>query len=316
MIRSVCADASAAGPGRNPTRGGVRRRRLHFGRAAAPLTVVGRRARAARPGRGRGRWAWPSSSWRPFAPGRAGAWTTRPRATWARVAGLRRDQRPARHDQHLVARAAGRRDHGDRAAARPAPPGARRRRRGAGREPHDPVPEGDARPAGAGRTRGGHLPERPRDRGHVARDGARARRAAGAAVGGDDPRSGLRHRGRGRRHRAQLAPAERRGGRLPRVRRMDRARGRGRGGSGRRRRAAPSRAGAEPRRRWPAARRRPRSRWASARLAAASSVSRLDLVRFVDDRTAFAAASVVCGLAGASLAAAVAVLLQRAARAR
>ncbi len=32
-------------------------------------------------------------------------------------------------------------------------------------------------------------------------------------------------------------------------------------------------------------------------LAAASSVSRLDLVRFVDDRTAFAAASVVCGLA-------------------
>jgi len=51
-------------------------------------------------------------------------------------------------------------------------------------------------------------------------------------------------------------------------------------------------------------------------VAAASSVSRLDLVRFVDDRTAFAAASVVCGLAGAALAAAVAALLQRAARAR
>jgi hypothetical protein len=54
---------------------------------------------------------------------------------------------------------------------------------------------------------------------------------------------------------------------------------------------------------------------AGAALAAAavvSGVSRVDLVGFVDDRTAFAAAAAACALAGAALAAVVAALLQRA----
>jgi hypothetical protein len=54
---------------------------------------------------------------------------------------------------------------------------------------------------------------------------------------------------------------------------------------------------------------------AGAALAAAavvSGVSRVDLVRFVDDRTAFAAAAAACALAGPALAAVVAALLQRA----
>jgi membrane-associated phospholipid phosphatase len=51
-----------------------------------------------------------------------------------------------------------------------------------------------------------------------------------------------------------------------------------------------------------------------AAVVAGSGVSRVDLVRFVDDRTAFAAATAVCALAGAALAAVVAALLQRASR--
>jgi membrane-associated phospholipid phosphatase len=45
-----------------------------------------------------------------------------------------------------------------------------------------------------------------------------------------------------------------------------------------------------------------------------SGTSHRDLVRLVDDRTAFAAAAAVCALAGAALAAVVAALLQRASR--
>jgi hypothetical protein len=53
-----------------------------------------------------------------------------------------------------------------------------------------------------------------------------------------------------------------------------------------------------------------------AAVATASGVSRLDLVRVVDDRTAFAAAAIVCAVAGAALATVVAALLQRASRGR